>query len=285
MKISKFTAFMAAAVMAIAGSSCATASTATSSSASAASTSQSKSSSSSVLGGTLTNLLQGVFSKSNLTIDDIAGQWTSNGSAVSFKSDNLLKKAGGMAAAGAIEAKINPYYEKLGLTNAVLTIIDDGTFTLKAKLFTLSGTIETKGEGTFVFNFKVLGMSLGSFNAYIQKSGNHIDVMFDADKIMRLVSGIAKVTNIKLAQTAASLLDSYDGLCVGFSMNKTGEVQSTKPASEQKQQSGVGSLLQGILGGGSSSSSTSTPASSEPASEQEEKSSSSSDAGKLCWTF
>lgn len=189
------------------------------------------------LGETVGNVLQGVFTKSNLTLEDICGEWTTDGSAVSFKSDNFLEKAGGIAAAAAIETKINPYYEQLGLNNAQMTIKDDGTFTLKAKKITLQGTLESNNDGTFEFNFKAFGkVSLGKMTAYVQKAGNHVDIMFDATKLKNLVSGIAKITGISMAKTAASLLDSYEGLCVGFGMNKTGAAQSTSTPSSTSTQ-------------------------------------------------
>lgn len=47
---------------------------------------------SSAIGG----LVEGVFTTSDLKVSDIAGQWTSEGSAVSFKSENFLKKAGAL---------------------------------------------------------------------------------------------------------------------------------------------------------------------------------------------
>lgn len=187
------------------------------------------------LGETIGNVLEGVFTKSNLSLEDICGEWITDGSAVSFKSDNLLQKAGGIAAAAALETKINPYYEQLGLNNAVMTIKNDGTFSLKAKKITLQGTLTSNGDGTFEFNFRAFGkLSLGKMTAYVQKAGNHVDIMFDATKLKNLISGIAKVTGVNLAKTAASLLDSYDGLCVGFGMNKNGSAQSNSGSSDTK---------------------------------------------------
>ncbi len=211
----------------------------------------------SLLGDALGNMLQGVFSKSDLSVYDICGQWTSKGSAVSFQSDNFLQKAGGTAAAGVIESKINPYFEKLGLNNAVLTIEADSTFTLKAKKFTLNGSIKSNGDGTFDFTFKALkSIKLGTVKTYVSKSGNNMDVMFDAKKLKNLISGIAKFTGISIAKTAASVLDSYDGLCVGFSMAKTGDVKMPEGYNNNSG-SGIGGLLEGVLGGGKSSSSSS----------------------------
>ena len=58
-------------------------------------------------GGALGNIVEGVFTKSDLTVADLEGEWTSTGSAVTFQSDNFLKKAGGTAAAGAVESKLD----------------------------------------------------------------------------------------------------------------------------------------------------------------------------------
>lgn len=201
----------------------------------------------SALGDVVGNVLQGVFSKSDLSVYDVCGVWTSKGAAVSFQSDNFLQKAGGMAAAGAIENKINPIFDKFGLNGAELTIEADSTFTLKAKKFTLAGTLTSNGDGTFEFRFKAFKkVNLGSVKTYIQKSGNTMDVMFDATKLKGLISGIAKITGINVAKTAASLLDSYDGLCVGFSTTKTGDVQMPEGVG---QKSGLESVLGNIFGG------------------------------------
>lgn len=194
------------------------------------------------LGETVGNLIEGVFTKSNLTVEDICGEWVTDGSAVSFKSDNFLQKAGGVAAAAAIETKINPYYEQLGLNNAKMTIKNDGTFTLKAKMVTLQGTLASNGDGTFEFNFKAFNaVPLGKMTAYVQKSGNHVDIMFDATKLKTLISGIAKITGVSMAKTAASLLDSYEGMCVGFGMNKSGSGESSKQSNSGTTDSKSGS--------------------------------------------
>lgn len=206
-------------------------------------------------GETVENLIEGVFTKSNLTVEDICGEWITDGSAVSFKSDNFLQKAGGVAAAAAIETKINPYYEQLGLNNAVMTIRNDGTFTFKAKMITLQGTLSSNGDGTFEFEFKAFGkMSLGRLTAYVQKSGNHADIMFDATKLKTLVATIAKYTGTTMAKTAASILDSYEGLCVGFGMEKrgsSGASGSGNTGSRQQQKSdstdGIGEAAGALL--------------------------------------
>lgn len=171
---------------------------------------------------TIGNLLEGVFSSSNITVQDMQGSWTANGPAVAFQGDNFLKQAGGKAAGAALETKLKPYYTKYGLTGANLVIDETGNFELKIKKLTLKGTvIETEEKGVFEFQFSVVGkINLGKVKTYVQKTSGSMDVMFDATKLISIVDAVAKYSNISVAKTLSSLLSSYDGLCVGFAFSK-----------------------------------------------------------------
>ena len=210
------------------------------------------------LGGTIGNMIEGVFSSSNITVADMEGEWTSTGPAVCFQGDGFLQKAGGIAAASAIESKLAPYYQQYGLNNAKLTIDNSGNFTLSCKMIKLNGTItqqQSAQPGVFTFNFTVGGMKLAGVTTYVQKTSTSMDVMFDATKLINLLSSIANYTGIQTVKTVTSLLDSYDGLCVGFNF-KGG---STTGGANN----GLGGLLNGLTGGKSSG--TSAPKESEPA--------------------
>lgn len=177
------------------------------------------------------NLVEGVFSKTNIEVPDMAGEWKSSGSAVSFKSDNFLKKAGGITAAAALEAKLNPYFKQYGLTGTVFKIESDGEFTMQVKSISLAGTITKVSDGVFNFSFKAFGkVPVGTFPAYVQMSPSAMDIMFDADKLRKLISVVASFSGNSLAKTASSLLDSYDGICVGFKLDRTGNAPA-KPGS------------------------------------------------------
>lgn len=203
---------------------------------------------------TIGNILSGIFAKSDLTVEDLAGQYESDGPAITFKSDNFLQQAGGMAGAAALETKLQPYYEKYGLNGMKLVIDKEGNFTLTVKNIPLSGTVVAKDDkGEFTFNIMALKtMKIGQFTSYVQKSGNNLDLMFDAKKLKELISTIGKLSGIQIAKTMGTLLDSYDGANIGFKMVYTGAA----PASENEQQAapeenevgaGVGTLLD-ILG-------------------------------------
>ena len=177
-------------------------------------------------GSTIGNVIDGLFTSSNITVNDMKGVWTAKGSAICFKGDDLLKKAGGVAASAALKTKLDPYFKKYGLTGAVLTINADGTFQLKISKVTLNGTITpTSEKGIFTFNFKALNkVNIGKVNTYVQKSSSTMDVMFDASKLMQIVNTVAKVSNISVAKTFSSLLSQYDGVCIGFSTSLTQKI-------------------------------------------------------------
>lgn len=83
----------------------------------------------------------------------------------------------------------------------------------------MKGKLTKDEEGNFIFNFQALGkMNLGHLTSVITKSGNNIDVTFDASKLVSLVSKIAAVTGNSTVKTVSSLLESYDGLNAGFQL-------------------------------------------------------------------
>ncbi len=210
-------------------------------------------------GNTVTDFIEGVFSTSDITVADMAGEWTVDGSAVAFQSENFLKKAGGVAAATAAKEKLDPYFKKYGMTGGVFTIETDGTFSFQMKRMTVHGTVVKEKDGNFTFHFTALGsLNIGSMTAYVQKTSQSLDIMFDASQLKSIMNIAAKFTGSKLASAAVSILNSYDGMCVGFRTHRTGNAKS-----QQDGESGtttVGGFLNGLFGGnaGTSSSSTTT---------------------------
>lgn len=200
-------------------------------------------------GSAVSGVVEGLLTKTDITVEQMAGTWTSTGSAVCFQSENFLQKAGGSAAAGTIESKLNPYYEKFGLTGAVLTVETDGSFTLKIKSINLKGTITKRDDGNFDFTFTPFGnIKMGAVKTYVEKPMGGLNVMFDATKLKTLISAVAKFTGNSLASTAGNLLDSYEGLCVGFAFKGQGTGNSTGTGTGSGAAGGIGDLLKGVLG-------------------------------------
>lgn len=200
--------------------------------------------------GTIGNLIEGVFTKSDLSLEDLVGEYISTGPAVTFKSDNFLQKAGGIAGAAALETKLQPYYEQYGLTGMTLTVDSDANYSMTVKGIKLNGTItRNDGDGTFTFNLMAMGMKIGQFTAYVEKSGKNLNLMFDATKLKEIISMVGKFSGMSIASTLGSILDSYDGACVGFKMQSQGAAaapgngsDTTESTSGSQVESGVNAL-------------------------------------------
>lgn len=169
-------------------------------------------------------IIGGLLGSSDVTIDQLVGTWKYERPAVAFQSDNVLKKAGGMAAAQAIEDKILPYYKMLGITDLKFTVDADGNFTFSVKNIPVKGTLEKGADGNFIFHFNALGkVNLGKINAVISSSTSGIDLTFDATKVMELATKILGATGNSTLKTASSLLNSYEGLNLGVGLSKVAQ--------------------------------------------------------------
>lgn len=175
---------------------------------------------SNVVGDNASSVVDNILKTDNLEVSDLEGTWTSSGPAVSFKSENVLEKAGGVAAATTIEGKLEPYYKKAGLENVTFTFTKEGEMTVTLKNGrSFTGTV-TKGEteGTMIFqfgNFK----KLGKLTAYVSK-GTSLSIMFDASKLVKLVTTIATYTGNSTLSSVTTLLNNYDGVYAGFKFSK-----------------------------------------------------------------
>ncbi len=153
-------------------------------------------------------------------VDDIVGVWKYTSPAVSFESDNVLKNLGGAGASSVVEGKLTPYYQRLKLNKTELTVDESHNFVLKLGLVTLKGTVE-KGEGDegLVFNFNALGgKSLGSMKAHATKAGQTLNLTFDATKLVNILTQISSKVNVKTLSTLTTMLNSYDGIYMGFKL-------------------------------------------------------------------
>ena len=166
-------------------------------------------------------IIGGLLGKTDVSLDDLVGTWQYERPAVAFQSDNLLKRAGGMAAAQTIENKILPYYKMLGITALKLNVEKGGQFTFTVKNIPAKGQLEKDKDGNFIFNFSALGkVNIGKIKSVISSSGSGIDITFDATKLMDLATKILSATGNSTLKTASSLLGIYEGKNVGFGLKK-----------------------------------------------------------------
>lgn len=190
--------------------------------------SQNSGTSGSNTGDLIGGLISGLLGGKSLTEADLAGVYRYNEPAITFQSDNFLQKAGGAAASVVIKQKLQPYYEKVGMQNLQVTLNPDKTCEFAMGKIKLTGTFRrdsTKPDSnTFIFNFKAMkSIPVARADADIQRSGNNLIMTFDASKLISLVNTVAKLSGRSTLQSAANILNSYDGLNCGFSLARTGD--------------------------------------------------------------
>ena len=154
----------------------------------------------------------------NQTID-MTGTWTYSGSAIEFESDNLLQKAGGAAAAAVAEKKLDEQLAKVGIKDGQVsfTFNADSTFTSTVGKRTMTGTYSYDATDKVVHlrYFKLLNM-----NAKINCTSTNMDLLFNSDKLLKLIAFISSKSSSTTLKTISSLADSYDGMMLGFALKK-----------------------------------------------------------------
>ncbi|WP_320970494.1 DUF4923 family protein [Bacteroides nordii] len=154
----------------------------------------------------------------NQTID-MTGTWTYSGSAIEFESDNLLQKAGGAAAATVAEKKLDEQLAKVGIKDGQVsfTFNADSTFTSTVGKRAMTGTYSYDATDKVVHlrYFKLLNM-----NAKVNCTSTNMDLLFNSDKLLKLISFISSKSSSTTLKTISSLADSYDGMMLGFALKK-----------------------------------------------------------------
>ncbi|MDL2291741.1 DUF4923 family protein [Bacteroides sp. OttesenSCG-928-F21] len=151
---------------------------------------------------------------------DMTGTWSYTGSAVEFKSDDLLKKAGGSLASSTVEKKMDGYLSKVGVKAGVtnFTFNADSTFVSTVAGRTLNGNYSYNSE-TQTVNLKYAG--LVGINAKVSKPlDGSMALLFDADKLLQLLVLYGSKSTNSSIKAITALAEGYDGLLLGLEFNK-----------------------------------------------------------------
>lgn len=150
---------------------------------------------------------------------DLTGTWSYKSSAVEFETENLLMKAGGAAAASMAENKLNEQLGKIGIKDGQMdfTFNADSTFTSKVGKKTLKGTYSYDAS-TKQVDLKYF--RLVNVHAKVNCSSNSLELLFNSDKLLKLMSFIGSKSNSSALKTVSSLADNYDGMMLGFELTK-----------------------------------------------------------------
>lgn len=159
-----------------------------------------------------------------VTVAELKGTWKTTGPALMLKSGNIAQQAGGSAMTTAAEAKLKPYYKKVGLLNTSCVFDSEGNFTLTVKKAPIKGKLTANSDGTFKMQLlsTIAGLTNDehSMTVYVQKVGNEMSISMDVKKLMTIVQAVAKKGDLKTINTVTSMLSNYDHICIGFRMKK-----------------------------------------------------------------
>lgn len=160
----------------------------------------------------------------SLTVADLVGTWCYSAPACKFESDDLLKSAGGELVANTLTTKLESYYEKAGITSSRVSFaFADTTLVMKYGSAKLNGyVVKDEESGKFVVTFTAVGghIPVMVIDAAITKSGNTMEMLFDVEKLVKVLTTIASKTQISTLQTISNLLGEYDGVLLGFELTK-----------------------------------------------------------------
>jgi len=150
---------------------------------------------------------------------DMTGTWTYTGSAIEFESDNFLKKAGGAAAASLAENKLDEQLAKIGIKDGQLsfTFNADSTFTSTIGKRSMQGTYSYDAATNQV---QLKYLRLLNMNAKVNCTSTNMDLLFNSDKLLKLIAFISSKSSSTTLKTISSLADSYDGMMLGFALKK-----------------------------------------------------------------
>lgn len=150
----------------------------------------------------------------------IVGTWTYDSPDCSFDSESLLAKAGSTVASTKINSSLKSIYSKLGVTGAQMTFNEDGSYSVKIKKKTSSGTYTYDSSSKTITLKPTVG---GTITAYASFGTSSLSILFDSSKLMtglKAITSVASSVN-STASTINSLLSNYNGAKLGFKMKKS----------------------------------------------------------------
>ena len=111
-----------------------------------------------------------------------------------------------------------PYYQQVGLSaeNTFISFKEDGTFSSRIAGTPFSGQY-TFDEETQKITLKSLFLSV---NCYAKKEVGGISILFEAKKLLTLLQTVSAFSGNKDLQTISDLSKKYDGVRIGFDLNK-----------------------------------------------------------------
>lgn len=174
----------------------------------------------SILSGVANAVASKVTSSSGVSLE---GTWKYTGPDCKFESDNLLAQAGGEAVSTKIEEEMSDIYTKIGFTDGCTYVFNaDSTYTSTIKGHTTNGTYSYNADTKELTMKTKIGIKFTAIISQQALSTNKMSLLFKADKLMSLAQTLGSTLgdSNSTISTATSLLNQYNGLQLGFELEK-----------------------------------------------------------------
>lgn len=161
--------------------------------------------------GTLLSTLLG--SKTSQT--SIVGTWTYSKPKIAFESENILAQLGSSVASSKLESTLETQLKKIGFTagKTSFTFKSDGSCSLLIGSKSYTGTY-SYNTSTGVMTIQG-AFGVASISPYVSVMGNELYMLFEADKLLSVMGALGNATK---TNALSSLLSSYNGLKLGWTM-------------------------------------------------------------------
>ena len=148
--------------------------------------------------------------------NSLVGTWTYAQPKVVFESENVLAKLGSTVASSKLESTLTAQLKKMGFAAGKSTFVlnSDKTCQFNLNGRTLNGTYNYNASSSLLTVQGALGVT--SVSCTCNVVGGQMYMLFDADKLLSIASGMASAST----STLAGLLNNYNGLKLGWAMQK-----------------------------------------------------------------
>lgn len=156
----------------------------------------------------------------------MVGSWSYDRPGVKLESENTLTEVAASAATTKLQSTLETGYSLVGFKSGSCscTFTKEGKFTMTAGSRTLEGEYTFENEShalTMTFTSQLLS-KLGKIEGVAYLDGTDLQILFPADKVLSILQtlGTKTASFSKSMATISTLLNSFDGLNIGFEFTR-----------------------------------------------------------------
>ncbi len=156
----------------------------------------------------------------------MVGSWSYDRLGVKLESENTLTEVAASAATTKLQSTLETGYSLVGFKSGSCscTFTKEGKFTMTAGSRTLEGEYTFENEShalTMTFTSQLLS-KLGKIEGVAYLDGTDLQILFPADKVLSILQSLGTKTASfsKSMATISTLLNSFDGLNIGFEFTR-----------------------------------------------------------------